>query len=85
MIRHLIRALKRERDAVSPVVDDSDTAVWRDHMCMLALLDDIAHACSTTHEATVPHLSPIHTAVLELSLEELRDDTQWVIPLAVIA
>ena len=90
MLRSLLNWLTRHDDlplltVPSAAVDDSDTDFFGDMMYLRGLLDDLVHGCVNTHEATARPLPRACSAVLDLTLEELRDDDAWLIPLAVIA
>lgn len=92
MVESLIRKLREhaymfagleEISVPSAVVDDSDCAYWGDVRYMDELLTDLVHACADTHEATVPRLNRVYSALLEAWLIDVKDDSVWAIDIAV--
>lgn len=54
--------------------DDNDNEYTGDMRHLTNMLDELAHACATTHGATVEPLGQVHSTILELVLEEVRFD-----------
>lgn len=65
----------------SAAVSDDDNEYTSDMRYMRNLLDELEYACSTMHGATVPRLGEVQSGVLDMMLEDVRDDTQWVVTL----
>lgn len=94
LVEHVLRAARLAAHAChweslpltevpSAAVSDSDTEYWSDEMYINGLIRELAQACATTHEATVPDLSRVESDLLEAVWQEVRDDTVWQIPLGV--
>lgn len=61
-------------DVPSAAVSDDDNDYTGDMRHLDNMLDEIVHACATTHGATVKPLGSVHSTILDLAIEELEFD-----------